>query len=78
MGECPFYTGKPVEDFLMDDYLEEKRLRLLERVKPEEWDFLERFKKGELLGEKRPLHAYAYDKFLGFANQFEKWVEEQM
>ena len=60
------------------DYLEEKRLRLLERVKPEEWDYLERFKKGELLGEKRPLHAYACDKFLGFANRFEKWAEEQM
>lgn len=60
------------------EYLEEKRLRLLGRVKPEEWELLDRFKSGERFGEKNPLHAFAYDNFIDFANRFEKWVEEQM
>ena len=57
------------------EYLEEKRLRLLGRVKPEEWELLDRFKAGERFGEKNPLYAHAYEKYMDFANMFEKWVE---
>lgn len=58
------------------DYLEEKRLRLLKRVKPDEWELLERFKKGERFGEQTPYQAAIYDEFMTFANRFKAWVEE--
>ena len=59
------------------DYLEEKRLRLLKRVKTEEWGLVERFKNGERFGEKNPSNALTYDEFMTFASRFKEWVQEQ-
>ena len=59
------------------DYLEEKRMRLLGRVKPEEWELVERFKSGERFGEKNPFNALTYDEFMTFASRFKEWVQEQ-
>lgn len=58
------------------DYLEEKRLRLLGRVKPEEWELLERFKNGERFGKHNPLNANIYDEYMTFSARFKEWVEE--
>lgn len=59
------------------DYLEEKRLRLLKRVKTEEWELVERFKSGERFGEKNPFNALTYNEFMTFSTRFKEWVEEQ-
>jgi len=71
------------------DYLEEKRLRLLEMVEPWEWDLLERFKNGErfggveiiengiIYGGNDPGHAYDYDVFLGHAKKIKEWINNQ-
>jgi len=59
------------------DYLEEKRLRLLKRVRPEEWALVERFKNGERFGEKNPFNALTYNEFMTFSTRFKEWVQEQ-
>lgn len=59
------------------DYLEEKRLRLQGRVKPEEWELLERYKNGERFGKQNPFNALSYDEFMAFAKRFKEWVGEQ-
>lgn len=60
------------------EYLEEKRLRLLKRVQPYEWELLERFKNGERFDEQNPYQAAVYDEFMTFANRFKEWVEEKL
>ncbi len=71
------------------DYLEEKRLRLLEDVEPWEWELLERYKNGERFGGVKqikngveygvnnPLNAYAYDEFWGRAKLIKEWINNQ-
>ena len=56
------------------DYLEEKRLRLLGKVKSEEWELLDRFKKGERFGKQNPFNALSYDEFMAFYRRFKDWV----
>lgn len=58
------------------DYLEEKRSRLLKRVKPNEWNLLERFNNGEQFGDNNPYQAANYNVFMSFVNRFKEWVEE--
>ena len=72
------------------DYLEEKRLRLLKRVEPWEWDLVERYRKGERFGRAvpipngmqyrvgEPFNALSYDDFMGFVNKFNEWLESDM
>lgn len=60
------------------DYLEEKRLRLLGRVKSEEWELLERFKNGERFGKQNPFNALSYDEFITFEKRFKEWVGKRV
>ena len=59
------------------DYLEEKRLRLLEWVEPWEWELMERFKKGERFGDKKPVHAMNYENYMDFVAKFREWLNHQ-
>ena len=59
------------------DCLEEKRLRLLKLVKPEEWEILERFNNGERFGNKNPVQASIYMDYLDFVAKFKEWMKEQ-
>ena len=71
------------------DYLEEKRLRLLEKVEPWEWELLDRYKNGERFGgikqikngvaygTDNPSRAYAYDDFIEKAKLIKEWINNQ-
>lgn len=59
------------------DYLEAKRKFLFEHVKPEEWDRLERMKKGEFLGALRPHHAIYYEEYVEDSKKIREWIESQ-
>lgn len=57
-------------------YLEEKRLRLFKRIRPDEWNLLERYNNGERFGDNNPYQAAIYNDFITFVNRFKEWVEE--
>ena len=59
------------------DYLEEKRLRLLEWVEPWEWELMERFKNGERFGDKKPVGAMNYENYMDFVAKFREWLNHQ-
>ena len=60
------------------NYLEEKRLRRLGLVEPEEWSVLERMKKGESINHNEmPFYAIAYEEYVEGAKKCREWIEAQ-
>ena len=60
------------------DYLEERGMRLRKLVKPEEWDRLERTKKGEkFMQYERPINALAYEEYIEGSKKIREWIESQ-
>ena len=60
------------------DYLENRGLRLLALVEPEEWEWLERKKKGEtLLKNEYPASALGYEDYIEGARKVREWIESQ-
>ena len=60
------------------DYLENRGLRLLALVEPEEWEWLERKKKGEtLLPNEHPASALTYEYYIEGARKVREWIESQ-
>ena len=60
------------------DYLENKGLRLLALVEPEEWEKLNRMKKGEtIMPNERPMHALVYEDYIEGAKKIREWIESQ-
>lgn len=60
------------------DYLEETGHRLLSLLDPNEWDRLERMKKGEhIKQDERPIHAFVYEDYIKGAQKVREWIESQ-
>ena len=60
------------------DYLEERGIRLWKLVEPEEWEWLERKKKGEtLLKNEYPASALGYEDYIEGAKKVWEWIESQ-
>ena len=60
------------------DYLEERRQQKLSWIKPEEWERMERMKKGEkFMQDERPINALAYERYIEGAKKVREWIESQ-